>query len=158
MVRFPHNIRTEIRFISFSSEEAGLRGSRRYVERYLDELKRLDTQLLNFEMVAHPKIHILPSDVNGTLQNSSEMVKSVVAAVVSAGVPHKVQSASLGICTDAAFFRRVDLKAATLVPFKVPQQTGAIYHQKWDTQEMLTIDPMLNVLKLTLEWIRCGGE
>jgi len=99
MVRFPHNIRTEIRFISFSSEEAGLRGSRRYVERYLDELKRLDTQLLNFEMVAHPEIHILTSDVNGTLQNSSEMVKSVVAAVVSAGVPHKVQSASLGVGT-----------------------------------------------------------
>ena len=29
---------TEIRFISFGSEEAGLRGSRRYVERHLDEL------------------------------------------------------------------------------------------------------------------------
>ena len=33
---------TEIRFISFGSEEAGCRGSRRYVERYLDELVRLD--------------------------------------------------------------------------------------------------------------------
>jgi hypothetical protein len=31
---------TEIRFISFGSEEAGLRGSRRYVQRHLDELKR----------------------------------------------------------------------------------------------------------------------
>ena len=40
---------TEIRFISFGSEEAGLRGSRRYVERHLDELKRLDARLLNFE-------------------------------------------------------------------------------------------------------------
>ena len=39
---------TEIRFISFGSEEAGLRGSRRYVERHLDELKRLDAQAAQF--------------------------------------------------------------------------------------------------------------
>jgi hypothetical protein len=46
----------EIRFVSFGSEEAGLRGSRRYVARHLDELKRLDGRLLNFETVAHPEI------------------------------------------------------------------------------------------------------
>jgi hypothetical protein len=39
-----------------------LRGSRRYVERHLDELKRLDARLLNFETVAHPEITILTSD------------------------------------------------------------------------------------------------
>jgi hypothetical protein len=58
---------TEIRFISFGSEEAGLRGSRRYVERHLDELKRLDAWLLNFETVAHPEIAILTSDESGTV-------------------------------------------------------------------------------------------
>ncbi|MFN2196911.1 MAG: M28 family peptidase, partial [Anaerolineales bacterium] len=31
---------TEIRFITFGSEEAGLRGSRRYVQRHLEELQR----------------------------------------------------------------------------------------------------------------------
>src|SRR4030042_1875107 len=49
---------TEIRFISFSSEEAGLRGSRRYVKRHLDELKNLDARVLNFEGLAHPEITI----------------------------------------------------------------------------------------------------
>ena len=87
---------TEIRFVSFGSEEAGLRGSRRYVERHLDELKRLDARLLNFETVAHPEIDILTSDVNGTVKNSPEMVKSVVAAAERAGVPYKVKSAFLG--------------------------------------------------------------
>jgi len=67
---------TEIRFISFGSEEAGLRGSRRYVARHLDELKRLDTRLLNFEMVAHPEINILTTEVNGTVKNSPGMVKA----------------------------------------------------------------------------------
>ena len=50
---------TEIRFISFGSEEAGCRGSRRYVARHLEELRHLDARQLNFETIAHPEIVIL---------------------------------------------------------------------------------------------------
>jgi hypothetical protein len=149
---------TEIRFVSFGSEEAGLRGSRRYVERHLDELKRLDARLLNFEMVAHPEIAILTSDAAGTVKNSPEMVKSVVAAAERAGVPYKVQAAYLGIGTDAASFSQAGLKATTLLPFKTPQQMVAFYHQKRDGPEVLTMEPLLNVLKLAFEWVRNGGE
>jgi len=149
---------TEIRFVSFGSEEAGLRGSRRYVERHLDELKRMDARLLNFEMVAHPEIAICTSDVNGTVKNLPEMVMSAVAAAERAGVPHKIKSASLGIATDAGPFSRAGLKASTLLPFKVPQQQVAFYHQKWDGPEALTIEPLFNVLKLAFEWICSGGE
>ena len=102
---------TEIRFVSFGSEEAGLRGSRRYVKRHLDELKRLDARLLNIETVAHPEISILTSDVNGTVKNSPEMMKSVVAAAKHAGVPYKVTSASLGVVNDSGPFSRAGLKA-----------------------------------------------
>jgi hypothetical protein len=149
---------TEIRFVSFGSEEAGLRGSRRYVKRHLDELKRLDARLLNFETVAHPVITILTSDLNGTVKNSPEMVNSIVAAAECAGVPYKVQSALLGIGNDSAPFSQAGLKATTLLPFKMPQQMIAFYHQRRDKPEVLTIDPLLNVLKLTLEWVRNGGE
>lgn len=148
---------TEIWFITFGSEEAGLRGSRRYVERHLDELKRLDARVLNFEMVAHPEITILTSDVNDTVKNSPEIVKTAVAAAERAGVPYKVKPAFLGVGTDAAPFTRAGLKALTLLPFKTPQQMVAFYHQKSDRPEVLTIEPLLNVLKLSLEWIRCGG-
>ncbi len=149
---------TEIRFISFGSEEAGLRGSRRYVQRHLDELKHLDARLLNYETVAHPEIAILASDANGTMRHSPEMVKSVVAAAQRAGVPYKVASASIGTGSDAASFSKAGLQATTLLPFKVPQQMVAFYHQKWDTPEILTIEPLLNVLKLSFEWIRNGGD
>jgi hypothetical protein len=149
---------TEIRFITFGSEEAGLRGSRRYVKRHQDELKRLDARILNFEMIAHSEINILTTDANGTVKNSQEMVKSVVAAAKRAGVPHKVQSASPGVNTDAVFFSRAGLRATTLIPFKSPQQMVAFYHQKWDTPDVLSIEPLLNVLQLSLEWIRNNGE
>jgi hypothetical protein len=149
---------TEIRFISFGSEEAGLRGSRRYVKRHLDELKRLDARLLNVEMVAHPEIGILASDMNRTVKHCPDMVKSVAGAAQRAGIPHKVKSAHLGIATDAVPFSRAGLRATTLLPFKIPQQMVAFYHQKWDTPENLTVEPLFNVLKLASEWIRTGGQ
>jgi len=149
---------TEIRFISFGSEEAGLRGSRRYVERHREELRRLDVRLLNFETVAHPEIIILTSDVNGTVEHSPEMVRSVAAAAERARVPYVVKPGLVGTGgSDAASFSQAGLKATTLMPFKMPQQMLAFYHQKWDTPEVLTMEPLLNVLKLSLEWIRNGG-
>ena len=86
------------------------------------------------------------------------MVKSVVAAAERSGVPYKMGSASIGAGSDAAPFSRVGLKALTLLPFNVPQQQFAFYHQDRDTTDVLSIAPLLNTLKLTLEWIRNNGE
>lgn len=147
----------EIRFVSFGSEEAGCRGSRRYVARHLDELRRLDVRQLNYETIAHPETVILTSETNGTVKVSPEMVNGVVAAAERAGVPYKVQPATLGTGGDAGPFSRAGLKATTLVGFGMREMV-AFYHQKWDTPEVLTMEPLLNVLKLTLEWVRNGGE
>lgn len=148
---------TEVRFITFGSEEAGVRGSRRYVQRHLDELKRLDARLLNFETIAHPVIAILTSESNGTVKNSPEMVKSVTAAAQRADVPYMVKPATPGTGSDAGPFSRAGLKATTLLGFNMRQMV-AFYHQKWDTSEILTLEPLFNVLKLALEWVRNGGE
>jgi Zn-dependent M28 family amino/carboxypeptidase len=144
--------------VSFGGEEAGLRGSRRYVKRHLDELKSLDVRLLNIEMVAHPDITILSSDMNGTLKHAHEMVRSAVLAAQRAGVPYKVQPGTLGTGTDAAPFSQAGLQATTLMPFKIPQQMVAFYHQREDTPDKLAEEPLLNVLKLAFEWVCAGGE
>ncbi len=149
---------TELRFISFGSEEAGCRGSKRYVTRHLDELQRMDTRVLNYEIVAHPVISILASDLNGFVKYSPAMVNSVVAAAQRAGVPYKIGGGMIGAGCDAVPFQQAGLKSITLLPFKAPQQIIAFYHQDRDTPEVLSIEPLLNVLKLTLEWIRTGGE
>ena len=45
----------------------------------------------------------------------------------------------------------------TLLGFGMREMV-AFYHQKWDTPEVVPIEPLLNVLKLSLEWVRNGGE
>lgn len=148
---------TEIRFTFFGSEEAGLRGSRRYVERHLEELKCQDARVLNLEVITHPEILILTTDVTG-VKNAPEMVTSATAAAQRAGVPYKVNSnPTSGGGSDAGSFSLAGIKALTLIPFKMPEQMLAFYNQKWDGPEVLTTEPLLNVLKLTFEWIRIGG-
>lgn len=147
---------TEIRFITFGSEEAGLRGSLRYVRRHREELQQMDARLLNFETIVHPEIAILTSEANGIIKNSTEMVNSLVAAAQRAGIPYRLQPATLGTSNDAGRFSRVGLKACTLLGFNT-QQMVAFYHQDRDKPEILTIEPLLNVLKITREWIQNGG-
>ena len=144
----------EIRFITFGSEEAGCRGSGSYVKNHLDELKQLDVRMLNYETVVYPEIILLTSDVNGTVKNSVELIESLKAAAKRAGVPYRLKPAMPGISNDSGPFSKAGLKAVTLLPFKMPQQLVAFYHQKWDTPDKLSEEPFLNVLKLTLEWIR----
>jgi aminopeptidase YwaD len=159
LVSNPENIPadTEIRFITFGGEEAGLRGSRRYARRHLDELRRLDARLLNLETVAHPEITILTSDVNG-VRHAPAMVRSVAAAAERAGVPFRVRPQPVGGGgTDAGSFSQAGLKATTLLPFRIPQQIVAFYHQPSDRPDVLTIEPLRNVLKLALEWVRDSG-
>ena len=148
---------TEIRFITFGSEEAGLRGSRRYVKAHLDELKALDTRLMNYEIIAYPEIAILAADVNGTLKFFPEMVSGAVAAAQRAGIPYKIGAGGIGAGSDAAPFTRAGLKSVTLLAFKTPQQQLAFYHQDRDTPDVLSIEPLLNTLKLTLEWVKNKG-
>lgn len=148
----------EIRFISFGSEEAGCRGSQNYVENHLYDLRRLDVRMLNFETVVFPEITVLTSDVNGTVKNSNEIIESIVAAARRARVPYRLKPAMLGVSNDSGPFSKAGLKAITLLPFAIPKQLVAFYHQKWDEPENLSIEPFLNVLKLSLEWIRTGGD
>jgi hypothetical protein len=139
---------TEIRFISFGSEEAGTRGSRRYVARHRDELARLGARLLNVEMVADPVITIFTSDMNRSVKHAPEMVRSAVAAAEAAHVPYRVAPAGPGVGTDAGPFSRAGLDAVTLFPFRAPEQLVAFYHQASDRPEVLGIAPIANVLGL----------
>ena len=80
------------------------------------------------------------------------------AAAARAGVPFNVRPATLGTGTDASPFSQAGLKATTLLPFKFPQQMVAFYHQKWDSPDVLTMEPLLNVLKVALAWVSGAGE
>lgn len=146
---------TEIRLISFGSEEAGLRGSSRYVTRHLQELLDHDACLCNLETISDPVITILKSDCNGMVKNNPEIVAELEEAANRAGVPSKVKPFPFGGGgTDTAPFSRAGLKSACLLPFKIPQQMIQFYHQSSDDYTVLSIEPLLNTIKVAIEWLK----
>jgi hypothetical protein len=85
------------------------------------------------------------------------MVNSLVAAAQRAGVPFRLQPAMLGTSNDAGRFSQAGLKAATLLGFNI-QQMVTFYHQERDTPDILAVEPLLNVLRLAVEWVANGVE
>lgn len=148
----PH---TEIRLISFGSEEAGMRGSLRYVEKHLGELKEHDAELCNFETVICPVITILTSDCNGFVRNSRHVVDALAEAARRAEVPHRIKPFPFGGAgTDASPFSAAGIKASCLLPLKYPGQMVKFYHQPSDNYDILTPEPLINTLKIAIEWIK----
>ena len=146
---------TEIRLISFGCEEAGMRGSRRYVERHYDELKEKDAMFFNIETVTDTVVNIMKSDCNGLCKNSPEMVQSVVDAAEQAGVRYRVRSLPFGGAgSDAYPFSEAGVKAACILPIRYPQQLIRFYHQPSDNYDILTLEPFEVTLKLAVEWTR----
>ena len=124
---------------------------------HLDELRRLDVRLLNYETVAHPEITILTTDVAG-VKNSTEMVRSLAVAAQRAGVPYKVKPSPTGAGgSDAGPFSQAGLHAANLLPFRLPGSSSPLYHQPADRPEVPSLEPLLNVLKLTWSGLRRRG-
>jgi hypothetical protein len=128
------------------------------VEQHLDELLRLDTRVLNFETIAQPVMSIMTSEGSGSVKVSDKHVKSLVEAAERTNVPYKLTSAWMGAGSDAAPFSKAGMKATTILPFQMPQDMIAFYHQDADTPEVLRIEPLMNALKLSLEWIISVGD
>src|SRR5271157_105107 len=146
---------TEIRIVSFGSEEAGCRGSTRYVARHLAELRAKDAVIINFETIAQPEISILTSDSNGFVHNSKEIVDHVAAAAEASGTPHIVHPFFFGGGgTDSLPFSRAGIKSACLVGMKVPGQMLQFYHQDRDTPDKLNDEALKNALKIATEYLR----
>ena len=155
--RFPelHPPDTEIRLISFGSEEAGVRGSRAYVRAHEKELKELDATFINFETIYDPEIVIFKGDRNGTILNSKEVVKQLAEAAQSAQVPYKVNDFPFaGGGTDVTPFREKGIKAACLFGMKIPSQMMQFYHQIWDNFDRVNKTALKNALRIAVEYIR----
>jgi len=147
--------KTEIRIISFGSEEAAVRGSTNYVRMHLDELKSKNTMVLNYESICHPNLVVFKSDCNGFLKNSKELVDKVIKSAKMAEVPCKAQNFPIGGGgTDAIPFSRYKIKAVSIYGMKLPQQMVQFYHQPADNYDKLNKDAIKNSIKIGIAFLK----
>ncbi|MGQ4892245.1 MAG: M28 family metallopeptidase [Candidatus Njordarchaeia archaeon] len=140
----------EVLFISFGSEEAGLRGSRRFVSKHLEELKKHETYVLNMEMLSQDiPILILTKEKTTGTTHSMELAELVEKVAEKVGIPiEKVEMPSFGGGTDATSFSRAGIKAITLQGSKFNMETFKYYHTRRDTPDKINPKILVKTHKL----------
>ena len=155
---------TEIRIISFGSEEAFLRGAYRYVEAHLEELQKYDTECINLDAI-QSKDNISFSDKEPTTRtiHSEEVVQKLIKAAKLVGVKAKIASLGggsflekivglMGGGTDAAAFSKSNIKASTITGLSLLKMVH-FYHQETDTPDKIEKGVLENTLKICIGYL-----
>jgi len=153
---------TEIRLIGFGCEEAGLRGAYRYTEAHLNELERLDAEVVNMDGIQSVKnISVIEYEPTTRTKHSKELCEKLVNASKSIGIPSKkfgsgflekfIGQISGG--TDATAFSKAGIKATNLMSMEI-RKFLKFYHQPTDTIDMIDNGALENALKVCIAYLR----
>jgi hypothetical protein len=155
---------TEIRLISFGSEEAFLRGAFRYVEAHLEELKKYDAECINLDAIQSTD-YLSFSDKEPTTRtiHSEEVVQNLIKAAEFVSVKAKIASLGggsflekiIGLLsggTDAAAFSKSNIKASTITGLNLLKMVQ-FYHQETDTPDKIEKGVLEDTLKICIGYL-----
>ncbi|MFX1379086.1 MAG: M28 family metallopeptidase [Promethearchaeota archaeon] len=155
---------TEVRLISFGSEEAFLRGAFRYVEAHLEELKQFDAECINLDAIQSTD-YLTFSDKEPTTRtiHSDIVVQKLINAADLVGVKVKIAGLGggsflenivglIGGGTDAAAFSKSNIKASTITGLNLLKMVQ-FYHQETDTPDKIEKGVLENTLKICIGYI-----
>ena len=149
-----NNIRfenTEVVAMAAGSEESGLRGSRAYVKRHLDDLKAIPTVFIGLETFRdYESIAIYARDMTGTVKMDSRVCSLVKKAGEYAGMDLPYSSVYIG-ASDGAAVQKLGIPAVTLAA--MDPGPPRYYHTRGDTadnMDLKTVEKCLDIALNTL--------
>ena len=130
---------SEIWFVSFGCEEIGIRGSKRFVLKYFENIK--NAFHINFDLVGEKgcELYIDKKEEMGFIKLSPEVCDILENAGKKIGIPMK--QISVMCFTDAMAFAMKKLRTASIVCFKPDGKMPSFYHTVDDKPE--NVDPHL---------------
>ena len=155
---------TEVRLIAFGCEEAFLRGAFRYVAAHLDELKKVNTECINIEMIQDSyEVIILNYEPTTRTHHSKELVQKVLQATELLNIKAKISPmGGEGIIgkllgktsggTDATAFTKSNIKACTFTSTDF-LKASEYWHTPRDTLDKIENGALENALKLCIGYI-----
>lgn len=131
--------RTRLVFASFDAEESGLRGSRAFVKRRFDVLHD-NVYVINIDSIYREKdVHILVSDINGTLRLSDSLADRLSASALDSGIKLDICRMTFGGGgTDAASFARKGIDAVSIIGIENRLfRKNLVYHTRYDLPDAI---------------------
>lgn len=138
---------TRLRFISFGSEEKGLRGSTAYSDAHKGELHREDAHLLNTDSIRlADQINIVTGEMMNFVTFDKALIEKTEHAFQTQNIPYKKGKLPMG-GTDAVPFQQNAIPALSIIGMNM-KSLDPTYHTRLDV-----ID---NVDQKALEYVRDG--
>lgn len=145
---------TRIHLISFAGEEAGLRGSKRYVKAHNEELKKNRTILINMDGIAAKDcVVIIEKETLIGAKHDPEICNSLLKIAKEQGINVRLGVLPFG-ATDAAAFSRKKLPATTIGSHELKGRLPEFYHTRLDTPEVVDKEALGQVLQICLGYIK----
>ena len=144
---------TEVVLIGMSSEEAGLRGSKRYVADNKAKLKEIPTYGIFLDGIYDEKfLAVMTREVCTGAKHDPALVKLAQEAAASRGLPIKTTLIPLG-ASDATPFSLAGISSTTIVCQDVSRLVPN-YHTRYDTIEHVRPESLSVSLQLTMDMVR----
>ncbi|MBN2156692.1 MAG: M28 family peptidase [Candidatus Lokiarchaeota archaeon] len=146
---------TKILFCAFGSEEAGLRGAKRWVKGHKDELKKKPFYFLNFDGVAKSDdLHVINKEVTLGVQYDPEIVEKVIQAAENIGIPLESRVLPFGATDGSAIVQGGFSKGASLEAMDIEKpEVKRWYHTIGDTADKVESEALDKVRRISLEFI-----
>jgi Zn-dependent M28 family amino/carboxypeptidase len=146
-----NNIRfenTEVVALAAGSEESGLRGSRAYTKRHLDELKAIPTIFIGLETFRdYDSIAIYERDMTGTVKMDARVCALMKKAGLETGLDIPYSSVYVG-ASDAAAVQKLGVPAVTLAA--MDPGPPRYYHTIGDTADNMDVKTVEKCLDIAL--------
>jgi hypothetical protein len=148
---YPEN--TEVVLLATSSEEAGLRGAKRYVKKHLAELKKTPTYAIFVESTADERhLTVATGEVSTGAKHDPGLVEMAQRVAASHGWPIKSKPIPLG-ASDASAFSKKGVRSICLFS---QDSTRLVpnYHTREDTPEHVRPEALSVSLQLVIDMIQ----
>jgi len=145
---FPDN--TEVVLYGVGAEEAGLRGSRRYIAKHLQELKAIPTYVLMFDGIFDENFFtIINREICTGAKHSSELIDMAKECASARGKKLLVKMIPLG-ASDASEFSNAGIHS-TCILCQNCDKLAPNYHTRLDTPEKIRPESLTCSLQLALD-------
>jgi Zn-dependent M28 family amino/carboxypeptidase len=145
---------TKILLVSFGSEEAGLRGSKRWVKRHKEELQERPFYYLNFDGVAKSQdLHVIDKEVTLGVKYNPDVVQLVGNAAEKAVITLTNRALPFGATDGSAIFLGGFPNGASMAAMDIDNDK-TWYHTINDTADEVEPEALENARKIAIEFMK----
>ncbi|MFW9952352.1 MAG: M28 family metallopeptidase, partial [Candidatus Thorarchaeota archaeon] len=145
---------TKIYLISFAGEESGLRGSKRYVSKHLNELKSGNVSVVNMDSIAKKDIVVIHDKESGIgVKHDFNIYTSLMEISKKKQLNARLMSLPFG-ATDAAAFSKKKIPAVSVGGLNLKEELPNYYHTRNDTLDVIEKEALGQIVGLCIDFLK----